>query len=209
MPDFYQERQEDSKTLDRSLLSRGILHIGIVDDDDLALDYYNFLHKCLLDLAFSTLEEVHVFITSNGGLIMPFMALYEALNLIRVSDKKLITVATGYVASAAVPLFLAGTERLIFNTAHLMVHEGSDIISGSFSRLSQEVENFNKIEKVYFKILAENSHLTEAEWRDKVLHKDVYFNAQECVKLGLADKIIAAPDLRFGKTPKRKKAQQK
>lgn len=131
---------------------------------------------------------IHVVLNSPGGDVDAGFAIYDAL---RTAENPVIIEGTGIIASAAVPIFLAGTARFINPETHLMIHYMSFEMEGRittpvFKSLADVQERINTR---YTEIIASRTgkSLKQVE---KWCEDEQYFNAVECVKEGFADKVI-------------------
>lgn len=77
--------------------------------------------------------KLRVFIQSGGGDPQAAMGLFDWLQ-VRTAD----TVAMGDVASAAVPLFLAGEKRTALPNTRFLVHPGNMYIEGDFDQRDRD-----------------------------------------------------------------------
>lgn len=131
---------------------------------------------------------IHVLLNSEGGDTDAGFALYECL---RTANNPTVIEAMGIVASAAVPIFLAGTARFLNPETKVMVHNMSWGIVGDVSTpvihsLSKMSEDINKR---YHEIIAERTgkSITDvAKWCDD----ETCFNTSDAIRLGFADKVL-------------------
>lgn len=132
--------------------------------------------------------SIHVILNSPGGSISNGYAMYDT---IRTAENPVIVEALGQVASAAVPILLAGTVRFLNPQTMIMVHDLSYEIDGMVSSsvahaLSRDAKLLNKM---YHEIIAERTGKSikdVEEW----CSKETNFTAAEAVKLGFADKVV-------------------
>lgn len=131
---------------------------------------------------------IHVLLNSEGGDTDAGFALYECL---RTANNPTVIEAMGIVASAAVPIFLAGTVRFLNPETKVMVHNMSWGIVGDVSTpvihsLSKMSEDFNKR---YHEIIAERTGKSisdVAKWCDD----ETCFTTADAIRLGFADKVL-------------------
>jgi ATP-dependent protease ClpP protease subunit len=136
---------------------------------------------------------IHVLLSSAGGGTDSGIAIYET---IRTANNPTIVEGLGIVASAAVPVLLAGTVRFLNPSTRVMIHNISFEIDGTLSTpeakyISMSAEHFNEW---YHGLIAER---TGAKPRDieKWCSGETSFAAEEAVKLGFADKVLEARPL--------------
>jgi len=60
---------------------------------------------------------------------------------------------------------------------------------GKYEEFKDEMENLDKLMKIIKKIYLEKTKLSSKKL-DQILKRDLIFNAKECLKYGLVDKII-------------------
>lgn len=132
---------------------------------------------------------IHVLLSSPGGSTDPGIAIYET---IRTANNPTIIEGMGIVASAAVPVLLAGTVRFLNPSTRVMIHNISFEIDGTLSTpeatsISESAEHFNQW---YHGLIAAR---TGAKPKDieKWCSGETSFAAEEAVKLGFADKVLA------------------
>lgn len=125
-------------------------------------------------------------ITSDGGDADIGIAI---AGLISTYDKPIITEVYGRCYSAATLIFAAGAQRRMQRWAWCMVHEASDNVEGTASRLKHAAKDMERNEQHWNAIMQE---LTGTEYKvwEKLNEKDTYLNADECLKLKLATEIF-------------------
>ncbi len=109
-----------------------------------------------------------------------------------------ITVGTGSIMSAAVPLLSSGAKgcRGVTPTTRLMIHlpRAWSFGASTSDELETESEELRHLEEIYCGALGRTTRKPKKFWLDKIRQKkDWYFNAEEAVALGLVD-FIAVPD---------------
>jgi ATP-dependent Clp protease protease subunit len=131
---------------------------------------------------------IHILLNSEGGDTDAGFALFECL---RTANNPTIIEGMGIIASAAVPILLAGTVRFLNPETKVMVHNMSWGIDGDISTpvihsLSKMSEDINKR---YHEIISERtgkSMADVAKWCDN----ETCFNCSDAIKLGFADKVL-------------------
>lgn len=131
---------------------------------------------------------IHILLNSEGGDTDAGMALYECL---RTANNPTVIEGMGIIASAAVPVLLAGTVRFLNPETKVMIHNVSYDIDGSVGTpvihsLSKEADAINKR---YTEIVAERTGKSFADV-SKWLQEETYFTCSEAIKHGFADKIL-------------------
>lgn len=132
-------------------------------------------------------KPITMFIQSPGGDVAAGYAIIDTMNDIKCPVH---TVAMGMTASMAVTIFLNGKkgERSVYKHTELLVHQPLGGAQGQISDMERNVKHGIKLKD---QLAKEYSKLTGIELKKMVemMDRDTILDAQECIKLGLADKI--------------------
>lgn len=128
---------------------------------------------------------IYLHISTYGGSIH---AAFSAVDCIQNLGVPVCTVVDGFVASAGTLISLAGEKRYIQPNAYMLIHELRSGVWGKMTSIEEEVDNLKKIMKHINEYYENNSKLSKRDL-EKILTKDVIWNAEECVKHGVADEI--------------------
>lgn len=132
-------------------------------------------------------KEITMYINSPGGSVIDGLALYDVMAAVSCPIR---TVCVGMAASMGSLLFAAGNERDILPHAKVMIHDPLTTgISGSALSVEEAGRRLMETREITASILAGHTGHTIEEVYEKT-KKDSYFNAQEAVAWGLADRII-------------------
>ena len=139
-----------------------------------------------------TYQPIDFIISSHGGLAADMFSVYDVIRELR--DRTPIhTKGLGKVMSAGVLLLAAGTkgERRIGKYCRVMIHGVMAGQHGYLADVENEFKETRAIQRMYVKALAEETNMSEAYVR-KLMNKktNVYLDAEEAVKLGIADIIL-------------------
>ena len=132
-------------------------------------------------------KEITIYINSPGGEVQSGLALYDVMQAVSCPIR---TVCVGRAASMAALLFVAGNTREMLPHARIMIHDplvGG--VGGSALTLDAIAKDLMKTRQTAAEIIAKHSGHSIEEVYDKTA-KDTYFDAQEAVEWGLADRII-------------------
>ena len=101
------------------------------------------------------------------------------------------TVCMGSAASMGAVIFAAGDMREIFPHGRVMIHDPliRGGVGGSALQLQSVSKDLLKTREVLCTILAERTGRSQKEIYKKTA-KDTWFDAQEAVKFGLADRVV-------------------
>lgn len=125
-------------------------------------------------------------LNSEGGDIYTALAFAAR---IRLSPLKINITVYGFVASAAIIILASGERREMAKEAWVMVHDSSDKLKGSLTDLERESKHLRRLEDQWVGLMEELTGTPASMWSE-LQAKTTYLNAEECLKLGLVDKII-------------------
>ncbi|MBU1642712.1 ATP-dependent Clp protease proteolytic subunit [bacterium] len=133
-------------------------------------------------------EPIHMYISSPGGSVMAGLAILDTMQLI---SAPVHTYAMGMVASMAAVLFSCGEKghRYIMPNAEVMIHQPLGGTSGQASDIEIQAKHILNLKRRLYKILskATGKHIKTIE---KESDRDNYFEADQAIKFGLADKVL-------------------
>lgn len=132
--------------------------------------------------------EITLLINSPGGEVSSGLALYDVMKSLSCPVR---TVCLGTAASMAAILFTAGTQRDILPHGRVMIHDPliRGGIGGSALQIQSISQNLLQSREAICAILASSTGKSLAEIYEKTA-SDTFFNAQEAVDFGLADRIV-------------------
>lgn len=151
---------------------------------------------CLADLLgaepeaagkFAATTPVHLHVTSYGGLID---AAFSAVDCIKGLKVPVVTVVDGYVASAGTLITLAGTKRQMLPNAKLLIHQLRTGMWGKFAELTEQYDNSKKTMDHLSAFYVAHTKIKRKRL-DKLLKKDVDWDATECLAHGVIDEIVS------------------
>jgi ATP-dependent Clp endopeptidase proteolytic subunit ClpP len=139
-----------------------------------------------------TYQPIDFIISSHGGLAADMFSVYDVIRELR--DRTPIhTKGLGKVMSAGVLLLASGTkgQRRIGRYCRVMIHGVMAGQHGYLADVENEFKETRAIQRMYVKALADETNMSETYVR-KLMNKktNVYLNAEEAVKLGIADIIL-------------------
>lgn len=133
-------------------------------------------------------KGITMYINSPDGEVTSGLALYDVMQAITCPVR---TICVGIAASMAAILFISGDGRDMLPHARVMVHD--PILEGGANGSALSVysisQDLMKIREIAGGIIAEHA----GRGLDEVLEKtaaESYFDAEEAVRFGLADRII-------------------
>lgn len=131
--------------------------------------------------------EITLYINSPGGEVASGLALYDVIAALRCP---LRTVCVGTAASMAALIFAVGKRREMLPHARLMIHDPliAGGIGGSALHIDSVSRDLMRTRQTMAELLAKHSGHTLEEVYEKTA-KDTYFDAEEAVAWGLADRV--------------------
>jgi ATP-dependent protease ClpP protease subunit len=130
---------------------------------------------------------IYLHLTTNGGEIHAAFAVVDTISQLSVP---VYTVVDGFVASAGTLISLAGEKRFISRNAYMLLHELRSGVWGKMSSIEEEMENLKKIMEHITSYYMSKTKLNRKNL-EKLLTKDVIWNADECVSKGVVDGVYA------------------
>ena len=133
-------------------------------------------------------QEITLFINSPGGEVDSGLAIYDTMRAIGCHIR---TVCTGTAASMAAILFLSGDQRDMLPHSKVMIHDPliPGGVGGSALTVDAVARNLMWARQTIADIIARHTGKTLEEVLAKTA-SDSYFDAQEAIDWGLADRII-------------------
>lgn len=140
-------------------------------------------------------------INSNYGLHAPYVSLYihscggdlfagfSAFSLIRRNVIPVVTIADGYVASAATFMLLAGSYRYIVPSSHVLIHQLSTGGYGKFQEIEDDYKNCKRIMERMHALYKEETWLPPAILK-KLLKSELDLTDDKCVKYGIVNELL-------------------
>lgn len=135
-------------------------------------------------------KKIYVYIYSYGG---DLTIAYSFINTIMCSKTPVVTVNLGNAMSAGALIFLAGHERYMHKFGTVMLHTGSGNVGGTFEQAESSMNNYKKLIAVMKDFILDRTKI-DAKLYAKKSAKDWYIMSDECLELGVADKIITDLD---------------
>ena len=131
---------------------------------------------------------IYLHLTTDGGSIH---AAFSVVDCIQSLSVPVHTVVDGFVASAGTLISLAGKKKYIRPNAYMLIHELRSGVWGKMSSIEEEVENLKKVMDHIYGFYLQNTKLSKKQL-EKILTKDVIWNASECISKGVADEIYSS-----------------
>lgn len=127
-------------------------------------------------------EPITVNFSTYGGDVYYALAIYD---LIKASRRPVDIVANGPLMSAGTLIIQAARRRLATSGAYLLVHFGSES-----SDSQAQLKHWRELEKKWLSLFSERTEIgirTVKKWHAG----ETYFSAEEALKVGLIDEVVA------------------
>lgn len=134
-------------------------------------------------------KDISIYINSPGGMVSAGMAIFDTMNFIKCDVS---TICIGQAASMASLLLAAGTKgkRMALPNSEIMIHQPLSGFQGQASDIKIHAENVLKTRANMNKIYSEKTGKSVAQI-EKDTERDNFMSADEAMKYGLVDKVLA------------------
>jgi len=172
--------------------SRRHIFLNDIIDDGLVEYSYQIIQWNLEDKGKSQEERIpiKIFVNSDGGSLNAVM---NFINIIQLSKTKVITIGMGKCYSSGGLLLMSAKERLIFPDTSCLIHDGSTGAYGDTGKVIDNLEFTQKLEEKIKKYILSNTKIPNEQY-EKNYRRDWWLFAEECIELGIADRIITDLD---------------
>lgn len=144
----------------------------------------NLLHTAAMQKSES--PSIFLKINSRGG---DLLCGFSASDAILSCKSPVITVVEGLCASAATLISVVGKERWITRNSMMLIHQLSSIMWGTYEEFEDHKKNIDKQMDMIRKLYLTYTKLDDKKLKE-LLKRDLLLDAEECLNLGLVDKII-------------------
>lgn len=159
----------------------------ISNDEKWLYDWFEMDSTCPKDIVLpDTNEPIEVHINSGGGDVFAGSEIYT---LLKAYEGDVTVKILGLAASAASVIAMAGNTVEISPTAQMMIHNVSSVAQGDhvvFQKESDILKNANSSIASSYQI---KTGKTQEEMLE-LMDKETWFNAEQAVEHGFADKIM-------------------
>lgn len=130
-------------------------------------------------------DEIDVYINSTGGSVSEGLAIY---NTLKNHKAKIRTYNSGFACSAATVPFMAGDERIVFNSSLFMIHNAWTYASGNAADFRKQAEELEIITQASVKAYMERVNISEEEVK-VMMDNETWLSAEQAVEYGFATGI--------------------
>tara|TARA_B110000858_G_scaffold38834_3_gene44007 strand:+ start:108 stop:869 length:762 start_codon:yes stop_codon:yes gene_type:complete len=190
--DDKEEKDEDGDGDDEDKVYRrgtAVYFIGDITTSSVTTMRNMLDEACNLALKFqNTIDKpsVVLYIHSYGGDLLAGFSAYSAIKRCAVP---VTTVADGYVASAATFLLLAGRRRFIAEHTHVLIHQLSTGVDGTYAEVKDDISNCDRL-MASMKGIYEKETTLSAKKVKKLLKSELDLTADECIKHGVVSDYV-------------------
>ena len=171
---------------DEMLASREIEITGAIDAGSVSTAI-----RCLLHLQKEDQQlPITLYINSPGGEVQSGLALYDVMQAVSCP---IHTVCLGMAASMAALLFIAGDQREMLPHSRDMIHDPliGGGIGGSALSVKARADDLMRIRDITAQVISQHTGMNLEEVFE-LTAKDTYFEAEEAIANGMADRIITS-----------------
>jgi ATP-dependent protease ClpP protease subunit len=140
---------------------------------------------------YTDVRDVFININSPGGSAFDGLSISDLIDRTEAEGFNITAIASGIIASAAVPIFAVCNNRIVTDGAMFMVHEVQLWKRGveSASDIITQGKMVSKLQDRYADMLANNSNVSAEEWLVK-MKGTTWFTAKDAIKWGLVKRAI-------------------
>ena len=135
-------------------------------------------------------KDISLYINSPGGSVTAGMSIYDTMQFVKPDVS---TLCIGQAASMGAFLLAAGAKgkRLSLPNSRVMIHQPSGGFSGQSTDIQIQAKEIMYLREKLNAILAKHTGRS-AEEIDRDTERDNFMSAEESVKYGMIDKVIAS-----------------
>jgi len=135
-------------------------------------------------------KDIQLYINSPGGTVYDGLAIYDTMQYIKPDVQ---TIGIGLQASMGAFLLSSGTKgkRFVLPNARVMIHQPSSGTQGKVTDQEITLRESLALKETLSKIMAKNTGQKLSKIKAD-MERDFWMGAEEAVKYGVADEVIAA-----------------
>ncbi len=131
-------------------------------------------------------RRIFLHINSYGGSVF---AGFSSVDYITKCKVPITSVIDGCAASAATIMSVTANHRQMNNHAYMLIHQLSSGMWGNYEALRDSMENCDTLMETIRGIYDKHTKIPKKQLND-ILKRDLWFDAETCLKYGLVDHII-------------------
>lgn len=132
-----------------------------------------------------TQSKIELHLNTPGGEVFDGIAIYNAL---KNHDAEVTVYIDALAASAGSFIAMSGDTVVIEKTGQMMIHDAMSLAIGNATDIRELADRLDTMSNTIAGIYADKAGGSVEDWRTK-MSSETWFNAQEAVDAGLADRI--------------------
>lgn len=177
----FKSREESEK--------KGILIVNYLFDQVMMENVAFKLMKMADD---KTIDEIKIYINSNGGDVSALMPLVDIIDGIK---KPVFTIVMGKAYSCGAMLLICGHKgrREAYKNADILIHEVASYRGyGKNTQIQHDAKYIQRINSLLAKIIKERTKMKDQEIKKYMeSNSDIFITAKDALRYGIIDKIIS------------------
>lgn len=137
-------------------------------------------------LGVEQVAPINLHINSYGGSLF---AGFSSVDYVLNCPVPVHSIIDGCAASAATLFSVVATRRYMHKHSFMLIHQLSSGMWGNYESLKDQMENNDLLMDTLKNIYTENTKIPK-RILNQMLKKDLWFDAETCLKYGLVDEII-------------------
>lgn len=134
-------------------------------------------------------KSIEVVISSVGGHCHAGVAIYDAIQRMRMHGFKVTTLVYGWALSMAGVILQAGTRRVMGREAWLLIHPIYSHAHGKLGEMEDDVLQTRRWNERLLRIYAARSKLSLAEIRKRSERREWWIDSSEAKRFGFVDEV--------------------
>lgn len=138
-------------------------------------------------------KDIDIYVNSFGGCAYSAIGLYNFIRTLKTCN--INTYNIGCAMSGGSIVFMAGDSRYMYENTVFMFHSVSSQAEGKvYLDLIEEAEECKRIHQDLCKIYSKHTNKSQKQWDNLIKYKNVYYRAENSIKLGIVHKVILDND---------------
>lgn len=135
---------------------------------------------------YDQIDNIDVFINSNGGSVSEGLAIY---NILQRHPAKVTTYCDGFACSAASVVFMAGDERIMSNASLLMIHNAWMYAEGNAEELRKLADDLEKITEASVNAYMNHVNIDRDELKE-MMDNETWIDSDEALEKGFCTSVV-------------------
>jgi len=135
---------------------------------------------------YDQIDNIDVFINSNGGSVSEGLAIY---NILQRHPAKVTTYCDGFACSAASVVFMAGDERIMSNASLLMIHNAWMYVEGNAEELRKLADDLEKITEASVNAYMNHVNISRDELKE-MMGNETWIDSDDALEKGFCTSVV-------------------